>query len=146
MLRIYFGTLEEQIKRPDTYLDNTFKDEWFIDPFVQEICKGIDHTIVHSAYQMENPIFGPINVRMLSMGCKNTILAYETDRVIPATHMGDNCAPFVWEISKHKDLTITLEHIMDFSSIEDFQAFIINSNKMVHSYREYLFEAVDYLN
>lgn len=145
MLRIHFGPLEGQIKRPDTYLDNTFDPEWFQDPFVKEICKGIDGTIAHSAYQMENPIFGPINVRMLSTGCKNTILAYETDRIIPATHMGDNCAPFVWEIAKRKDLTITLEYVMDFSKCEGFSAFIMNSNKMVNSYEDYLFEAIDYL-
>lgn len=145
MLKVYFGELPEQIKRPDHYLDLVFEDEWFEDPFVKEICKGVDGTIVHSAYQMENPIFGPINVKTLSTGCKNTILAYKTDRVIPATYMGDNCAKYVWEISKKKDLTITLEYLMDFSHCEGFSAYILNSNKIVNSYFEFADEAIDYI-
>lgn len=145
MLQIHFGPLESQIKRPDIFLDNTFEESWFEDPFVQRICKVIDGTTVHSAYQMENPTFGPVNVRMLSMGCKNTILAYKTNRVIPATFMGGNCAPLVWEISKHKDLIITLEYIMDFSRCEGFTALILNNQKMVYSYKEYVFEAVEFV-
>lgn len=145
MLKVYFGELPDQIKRPDHYLDLIFMDEWFEDPFVKRICKEIDNTTVHSAYQMENPIFGPINVKTLSTGCKNTILAYETDRVIPATYMGDNCAPLIWEISQRKDLTITLEYLMDFSSCSEFEALVLNSNKLVKSYKEFADEAIDYI-
>lgn len=72
MLKIYFGDLEGQIKRPDLYFNIVCKDEWFNDPFVKEICLGVDGTVVNSRYQMENPVFGPINSTMLSTGCKNT--------------------------------------------------------------------------
>lgn len=145
MLYIHFGFRDDQIKRPDLYLNNCFEDEWFTDPFVKRICKEVDDTTVHSAYQMENPFFGPINVLKLSMGCKNLILAYKTDKVIPATFMGDNCAPLLCEIAKQKDLTITLEHIMDFSKCSDFEAHILNIGKHVKSYKEYVWEAVDLL-
>ena len=145
MLNIYFGVLEDQIKRPDHYLDLIFEEDWFKDPFVQKICKEVDNTEVQSAYQMYNPFFGPINVTKLSTGCKNTILAYKTDRIIPATYMGDNCAPFICEIAQNKDLTITLEYIMDFSRCSNFQAYIINIQKQVNSYKEYVWEAVELL-
>ena len=49
---------------------------------------------------------------------------------------------WIYEISKHKDLTIALHHIMDFSACEDFSAFIVNSGKQVGSYKEYLDEAL----
>lgn len=143
MLYIHFGSLPEQISNPSHYFNNHLNPSWFDDPFVKRICLEIDGTTVHSAYQMENPIFGPVNCSILSMGCKNTILAYMTDRVIPATFMGDNCAPLVFEISKHKDLTITLEYIMKFDKCDDFEAHIINIGKTVHSYREYILEAVE---
>lgn len=88
MLKIYVGRLEEQIKRPDHYFDRNYSPVWFEDTFVKKICLQVDKTVAHSAYQMENPLFGAINCSMLSTGCKNTILAYKTDKIIPATHMG----------------------------------------------------------
>lgn len=143
MLYIHFGPLPEQISYPDLYFDNHMSTSWFDDPFVKQICLAVDGTTVHSAYQMENPIFGPINCKILSMGCKNTILAYKTDRIIPATFMGNNCAPLLCEIAKHKDLTITLEYLMNFEKCNDFEAHIMNIDKTVHSYKEYVWEAVD---
>jgi len=41
-----------------------------------------------------------------------------------------------------KDLTINLHHIMDFSTVEGFSAFIINTGKMTESYEAYLEEAI----
>lgn len=145
MLKIYVGFLEEQIKRPDHYFEHVYAESWFDDPFVRHICEVIDQVEVNSAYQMCSKRFGPINCTMLSTGCKNTILAYKTDRIIPATHMGDNCAPLLVEIAKQKDLTITLEYLMDFSKIPDFEALILNTNVMVHSSLEYVLEVGDLL-
>ena len=94
---------------------------------------------------MENPIFGAVNCTVLSTGCKNTILAYKTDKIIPATHMGDNCAPLLVEISKQKELVITLEYLMDFSGIADFKAEIMNTNKIVSSVQDYVLEVGELL-
>lgn len=143
MLYIHFGALPAQLSDPDIFFNNHMRPEWFEDPFVKHICLAVDGTTVHSAYQMENPTFGPINCRILSMSCKNTILAYKTDKIIPATFMGNNCAPLVFEISKHKDLTITLEYLMDFGNCENFEAYIMNTDKIIHSYRDYVLEVVD---
>lgn len=143
MLKIYFGKLEGAIQHPSMLFNNSFKPEWFDDPFVKCICKVVDNTDVNSAYQMTNPVFGPVNCRILSGGCKNCILAYKLDRIINATLMGDNCAPILVEIAKKKDLTIMLEHIFDFSKVSDFSALILNTNTEVHSYREYLYMAVE---
>lgn len=143
MLYIHFGALPEQLKDPDIYFNNHFRPEWFEDTFVKKICLAVDGTVVHSAYQMENPVFGPVNCRILSMSCKNTILAYETDRIIPATFMGNNCAPLLVEIAKTKDLTITLEYLMSFKDCDGFEAYIMNTNKTVHSFKEYVWEAVE---
>ncbi len=144
-LKIHFGDLAEQIKHPDDYFDLICQNDWFNDSFVREICLGVDKVVAHSHYQMEHPVFGPINSTMLSTSCKNTTLAYKTDRIIPATHIGDNCAPYVYQIAQQKNLTITLNYLMDFSECVPFVAFILNSNKMVHDYFDYLCEAGDYL-
>lgn len=44
----------------------------------------------------------------------------------------------VWQ----KDLTINLHHVMDFSSVQEFEAVILNTGVVVHSYGEYLEEAL----
>ncbi len=145
MLKIYFGHLDEAVSHPAILFKNIFLAEWFEDPFVKWICKIADDTDVVSAYQMTNPTFGPVNCTMLSQGCKNCILAYETDNVIDADIMGDNCARILVEIAKKKDLTVTLSYLKIFKDIPDFSALILNSNKMVYSFAEYVFEAVEYL-
>lgn len=115
------------------------------DPFIKHICEVADKTEVVSAYQMTNPIFGPVNCRILSGGCKNCILAYKLDRVIDADLMGDNCAPILVEIGKMKDLTVILNHCMDFSSVPEFDAIILNSNQKISNYDEYLDAVADFL-
>ena len=55
---------------------------------------------------------------------------------------GDNCAKWIINIAARKDLTINLHHVLDFSSAGDFDALMLNTNRMVHGYREYLEEAI----
>ena len=62
--------------------------------------------------------------------------------IFDATSCGENCAKWIIRISKEKDLTINLHHIMDFSLCEGFEAFIANTKKKVNSYKEYLDEAI----
>lgn len=141
MLKIFFGRLEGALDYPSRSFENMYKQEWFDDEFVKHICKVVDNTDVVSAYQMSNPVFGPVNYRILSTGCKNCILAYKTDYIIDATKMGDNCATIINEIGKKKkDLTVMLEYTMNFSNVKDIEALIINTGKVVHSYSEYLDE------
>ena len=66
----------------------------------------------------------------------------ESGKIFNASACGDNCAKWIFDISREKDLTINLHHIMDFSKCENFEAYIVNSQKEVRSYREYLDEAL----
>ena len=66
----------------------------------------------------------------------------ESGKIFNASACGDNCAKWIRRIAKEKDLTINLQHIMDFSECEDFEAYILNTNKTVSSYQEYLDEAM----
>lgn len=50
-------------------------------------------------------------------------------KIFNASACGDNCAPWICKIAKSKDLTINLHHIMDFSRVPDFKAFIIFETK-----------------
>ena len=41
---------------------------------------------------------------------------------------------WIVEISREKDLTINLHHVMDFSSVQMFEAVMLNTGAVVHSY------------
>lgn len=138
MLKIHVGELPNEIKKPSGYFDLIYEDSWFDDPFVKQMVLDVDKTIVYSANNMLSPVLGNINSSKISGGVKNLILAYALDSpIIDASHCGDNCAKWLIEIGKRKDLTITLYHCMGFP--QDFEALILNTNQIVHSFKEYAF-------
>ena len=65
----------------------------------------------------------------------------DSGKIFNASACGDNCAKWIVEIAKEKDLTINLHHIMDFSVCNDFEAVIMNTNKEGKGYDQYLDEA-----
>ena len=74
----------------------------------------------------------------------------ETGRIFNASVCGDNCAKWIIEIAKiyekeqNSDLTVFLEHIMDFGTCQplgiDFK--IMNSNKIVKNTVDYVDEVI----
>lgn len=143
MLKIVFGDIENSIYHPPTYFDNRYEDEWITDPLSVAMIKDVDNSAVIGAHLIESPVLGPISVKEISGGVKTLILMAfdETGKIFNASACGDNCTKWIVEISKRKNLTINLHHVMDFSSIESFEALILNTGKFVHSYDEYLSEA-----
>lgn len=144
MLKIVFGDIENSIYHPPTYFDNTYLDEWITDSFSVGVIKDIDKSDVIGPRAIDSPFLGSISTKDLSGGVKTLILMKYDDsgRIFNASACGDNCAKWIVEIAKEKDLTINLHHIMDFSACADFEAYIINTKKTVHSYKEYLDEAI----
>ena len=102
--------------------------------------KDVDKSDVVGSRVIDSPVLGSISVRDISGGVKTLILMMfdESGKIFNASACGDNCAKWIYEISKNKDLTINLHHIMDFSSCDSFKAYIINTNTYVDSYSEYL--------
>ena len=66
----------------------------------------------------------------------------ESGRIFNASACGDNCVKWIVELGKRKDLIINLHHVMDFSSIPKFDAVMLNTDVVIHSYGEYLEEAL----
>jgi hypothetical protein len=143
MLNIKFGFLENRISNPSAYFDVTFDKTWFDDSLVKAMVLDVDKSEVISANNIISSVLGGINCKGLSGGVKNLILAYKQDRPIDASYCGDNCAKWLLEIGKLKDLNVELHHIMVFP--DSMKATILNSGHEVSSYKEYLYEAVDYL-
>ena len=144
MLKIVFGDIENSIYHPPTYFDNVYLDEWITDPVTVEMIRDIDQSEVIGPHVISSPFLGSISTKELSGGVKTLILMRLDDsgKIFNSSARGDNCAKWISRIAKEKDLTINLHHIMDFSECEDFEAYILNTDKMVRNYQEYLNEAM----
>ena len=144
MLSIVFGDVENAVYHPPTYFDNTYLDEWITDPRTREMVRDVDKSEVISARAIDSPFLGSISVRELSGGVKTLILMLFDDsgRIFNASSCGDNCAKWICHIAREKDLTINLHHVMDFSSCNGFEAYMVNTGRTVRSFEKYLDEAL----
>ena len=63
-------------------------------------------------------MLGVISPKELAGGTK-TLLHIRNcpDMVFNASACGDNCAPFILELGKERDITINLRHLMDFGKL-----------------------------
>lgn len=145
MLSIYLGQMEEAIYYPPAYFNNTY-DEWITDPLTVEMIKDVDKSEVIGPHLIESPVLGPISVKEISGGVKTLILMAFDDsgRIFNASACGNNCAKWILEIGKRKDLTINLRHIMNFGK-EPFEIKILNNGEMVQDLDRFIAVAAKYV-
>lgn len=105
------------------------------DEFVKEMIKDVDNTEVISDHLLISPVFGPMAPEYLSGGVKALILMYSQDKPVWASACGDNCAKWIVEISKKKDLTIVLGHCMQFP--DSFEAILLDNMCEIHSIHDF---------
>lgn len=146
MLSIYLGQMDDAIYYPPVYFDNQYEDEWITEPLTIEMIKDVDKSEVVSPHLIESPVLGPISVKEISGGVKTLILMAfdETRKVFNASACGDNCAKWILEIGKRKDLTINLRHIMNFGK-EDFKIKILNNGEMIYNMKQFIETAEEYV-
>lgn len=146
MLSIYLGQMDEAVYYPPVYFDNQYEDEWITEPLTIEMIEDVDKSEVVSSHLIESPVLGPISVKEISGGVKTLILMAfdETRKVFNASACGDNCAKWILEIGKRKDLTINLRHIMNFGK-EDFEIKILNTGEIVHNMKQFIETAAEYV-
>ncbi|HJC81832.1 MAG TPA: DUF4869 domain-containing protein [Candidatus Anaerostipes avicola] len=146
MLSIYLGQMEEAIYYPPAYFNNTYDDEWITDSLTVEMIKDVDKSEVIGPHLIESPVLGPISVKEISGGVKTLILMAFDDsgRIFNASACGNNCAKWILEIGKRKDLTINLRHIMNFGK-EPFEIKILNNGEMVQDLDRFIAVAAKYV-
>ena len=146
MLSIYLGQMEEAIYYPPAYFNNTYDDEWITDSLTVEMIKDVDKSEVIGPHLIESPVLGPISVKEISGGVKTLILMDFDDsgRIFNASACGNNCAKWILEIGKRKDLTINLRHIMNFGK-GPFEIKILNNGEMVHDLDRFIAVAAKYV-
>lgn len=146
MLNVYLGDYENEIYNPPLYFINQYEDEWLETELAKKMIKDIDKSEVIGPHLIQSPVLGPISPRELSGGVKTLLLLAfdESGKVFNATACGDNCAKWILEIAKKKDLTISLHYSMNFGDGE-YAIKILNNGVIVHNQAEWLDVVYDFL-
>lgn len=115
MLTVHAGISDNTIDYIDSYFKNNYEDEWLDDELVKEMVLDIDNSVIESPHKISSPVLGDITPLDLSTGVKALILMYkEPENEFWATACGDNCAKWIKKFGNEMDITISLEHFMDF--------------------------------
>ena len=147
MLTIVYGDAENSIYNTSVYFKNSYESEWFDSELAKEIVRDVDHSDVLSGECIQCPVLGQIPPERLSGGVKTLLLMLnEPDKIFNASTCGDNCAKWILEIGKRQDITINLRHMMDFGMNTRFDIVIKNGGEVVHSMKELIPVANQYLN
>lgn len=145
MLNVFFGNMPEAVYNTAVFFKNDYEDEWITDPFVIEMIRDVDHSEVIDNGVIDSPVLGKIPPLGLSGGVKTLILVlFEPGKVFNASTCGDNCAKWLLRIAASEDRTVNLRHIMDFGD-EPFEIRILNTGDVVHSMKELVDIAIDYV-
>lgn len=145
MLNIFFGDMPTAIYNTEVFFKNTYDDGWLLDDFAKKVIKKIDNSDVIDAQAIKSPVLGMIPPTDLSGGAKTLLLIKNCpDKVFNASTCGDNCAKFILELAKNRDITINLRHIMNFGKSK-FTAKILNDGSTVNSMEELLSVAARYV-
>lgn len=145
MLHIYFGDMPAAIYNTEVFFKNTYEEEWLLDDFAKKIIKKIDNSEVVGAQAIKSPVLGMIPPTDLSGGVKTLLLIKNCpDKVFNASTCGDNCARFILELGKSRDIIINLRHIMNFGKTR-FTAKILNDGSVVNNMEEFLSVAARYV-
>ena len=137
MLTIIYGDAENSIYNTSVYFKNTYEPEWLESELAKKMIKDVDNSDVLSGECINSPVLGQILPERLSGGVKTLLLMLnEPDKIFNASTCGDNCAKWILEIAKQKDLTINLRHMMSFGRDTAFEIRVENGGEIVHSMRE----------
>jgi hypothetical protein len=145
MIKVFFGRTKKAIINPDTTFKYGREDEWFADDLVKQMIKDIDGCDVLSPRCIDSPIFGQIPPDDLSGGVKALILMLKSDYEMDLIACGENCAKWVVEISKIKDITVSMSSYDLFIDDFEFEALCLNDGSMIHNSDEWWSKSVDYL-
>lgn len=136
MLSIIYGDYEKAIYNPNLYFDNTYTDEWMADDLNKMMVKDVDNSEVIDTYIIKSPVLGGIPPERLSGGVKTLICIHMVpEKVFNASTCGDNCAKWLLEMAKTKEITVNLRHLMDFGD-NPFEIRIVNTDTVVNNMGE----------
>ena len=133
MLKIFFGEMENAVYNTSLYFKNRFNPRWMEDERTVKMIKDVDKSEVLGNGAVSSPVMGIIAPVSLSGGVKTLIIIDQiNDKVFNASNCGDNCARWLLEMGREKDVVINLRHLMDFGDGQ-FDVEIMNTGETVHN-------------
>ena len=147
MLSIIYGDVPKSIYNTNVYFKNSYEPEWLETDLARRMIQDVDDSEVLSGECITSPVLGQIPPERLSGGVKTLLLILnEPGKIFNASTCGDNCAKWILEIGKIKDVTINLRHMMSFGKDTAFEIKIQNGGEIVHTMKELIPIASKYLN
>lgn len=147
MLTVIYGDVSSSIYNTSVYFKNTYEPEWLESDLARAIIRDIDSSEVLSGECISSPVLGQIPPERLSGGTKTLLLMLnEPEKIFNASTCGDNCAKWILEIGRQKDITINLRHVMGFGKDTEFEIKVQNGGEIVHSMKELVPLASRYMN
>ncbi|MDE6035923.1 MAG: DUF4869 domain-containing protein [Ruminococcus sp.] len=146
MLRIFFGSLDNEIYNTDVYYRNQYDKSWITDDFARRIISDIDDSEVIGEDIIKNDIFNTFSSKELSAGVKTLLLIHnQPKKIFNISNCGDNCAKYLLEMAENLDITVCLHHVMNFGN--NFAVRVINDGrrKIITDPLEFLLLAYHYL-
>ncbi len=148
MMTVLFGyDLYRTIWNVDVYFNRAFKREWLAHDFTKKVIKEIDKSeIVDSC--VFSPVLGMIAPEKISGGSKALIMLYENGtregHYINLTSMGQNCVPFLSELSLIKDFTVCMTGVdLSFKGYP-IDAFCVNNQMRITDDKTWFFKMVEF--
>lgn len=136
MVKVYFELPEEEIISTSKYFNNSYTDDW-LDEWAERVIREIDRSELVSDGLVISPVLGPITIREISGGAKALITMNSDESVISnANSCGDNCAPFLAELSRKKDFSVFLAYPMNLRGLT-FDMEIVRTGRVCHTAEEF---------
>jgi hypothetical protein len=150
MLSIFFGYDEDAVLSVDTYFNNTYDEAWLDDPFVREIIRTVDGSVVQDRQCILSDVLGQIPPERLSGGTKALILMYEeegfyTDLIV----CGANCEDLILDMAQKKDISCSLSgYDISFENLGDSEHSVPirceNDGSMMKTHDEFVLKMLEY--
>ena len=122
---------------------NIYEDLWSNDDLVKRMILDVDKSIVKSPSCIESPVLGQIPPEYLSGGVKSLIVLLKTSRIASGDSMGSNCAKWLVEIGKRKDIEIDLNYFMNIDPNGN-EVYIVNDGSAVSTKIGFLEKELEY--
>ena len=138
MLKIYFGKYDDMLYSGNDYFDMVVDEDCIETDFGKKVIKAIDNGVVYDKNLIVTEVLGGIPPERLSGGTKALLILMNTDKVMSMGALGDNCLPYLADISEVKDITLCTKSLRPLFENSDLkEAYIINFDIKVHNQREF---------
>ena len=147
MLYVYFGGMDYN-NSPDwyvhginSYFDSYFETSWTDNEWAKRVISEVDKSTLLYPKVVDSPWLDIIPITGISGGAKTLIMANAVEGVVfDGNSPGDNCYPLFLELSKTKDIMLTLEYSPQFKWVDDVPVYIVNNDKIVQNMRDFNIE------